>query len=106
LRGAKVEGLNSECCVRFGEFNTGRSREPAVNHSIRPDRRSRGGFRTLFEQNPGRRAEDVHALNAWHPAVRIAAVAMIGLINIWMDAEIQIDFLPKPHVAVSQAKFG
>jgi len=38
--------------------------------------------------------------------LRIAAVAMIGLINIWMDAEIQIDFLPKPHVAVSQAKFG
>lgn len=32
--------------------------------------------------------------------------SMFGGINTWMDAAIQIDSLPKLHVAVSQAKRG
>lgn len=80
-----------------------------MNQVTRPDRRTRGQFRTLFEGNPGRRAEDVHALRAWHPAARVAVVAMIGAlcgINIWMNAAVQINSLPSLHVAVGQGKFG
>jgi len=80
-----------------------------VNQVTQPDRRSKRGRRTYFQQNPGRRAEDAHALTAWHPAARVAVVVMLGIlggINIWMDAAIQINSLPKLHVAVSPAKLG
>ena len=73
------------------------------------DRRSRAGFRSLLEQNPGRRAEDAHAVRAWHPAARVAVVAMLGIlggINIWMDTALKINSLPTLHVAVSPAKLG
>ena len=76
---------------------------------VNQDRRLRGRFRTLFEQNPGRRADDVHALRAWHPAARVAVVVMLGIlagINIWMDAVLKINSLPKLHVTVSPARLG
>ncbi len=59
--------------------------------------------------NPGRRAEDVHAVSAWHPAARVAVVVMLGIlggINIWMDVVLEINSLPKLHVAVSPTKLG
>ena len=77
-----------------------------TNEMTEPDRRSRGGFRTLFEQNPGRRAEDVHALSAWHPAARMVVVVMLGVlggVNIWMDVALKMHSLPTLHVAVSPA---
>lgn len=80
-----------------------------VSQTTQPDRRSRGGFRTLFQQNPGRRAEDVHAVLAWHPAARVAVVMMLGIlggINIWMDAALKINSLPTLQVSVSPAKLG
>ena len=60
-------------------------------------------------QYPGRRAEDVHAVRAWHPAARVAVVmmlAMLGGINIWMDTVLKMNSLPIVHVAVSPAMFG
>jgi hypothetical protein len=48
-------------------------------------------------------------MRAWHPAARTAVVVMLGIlggINIWMDAVIQVNSLPKLHVAVSPAKLG
>jgi hypothetical protein len=73
------------------------------------DRRSRSGFWTLFEPNPGRRAEDVQAVSAWHPAARVGVVmmlAILGGINIWMDTALKINSLPTLQVAVSPAKLG
>ena len=89
-----------------------REPEPMVNPKgepkmTQPDRRSRGGIRTLFQQNPGRRAEDVHAMRAWHPAARVAVVTMVGIlggINIWMDTVLEVNSLPTLRVAVSSSQ--
>ena len=87
----------------------GRLREPMANQVNQPARRSRGAWGTFFARYRGRRAEDVHALRAWHPAARISVVMTLGIlggINIWMDAATKRDSLPKLHVTVSPAKLG
>jgi hypothetical protein len=48
-------------------------------------------------------------VRAWHPAARVAVVVTLGAlggINIWMDAVIQVNSLPKLQVAISPAKLG
>ena len=80
-----------------------------VNPMTQADRRSRAGFRSFLEQNPGRRVEDAHAVSAWHPAARVGVVAMLGMlggVNIWMDTVLKINSLPTLQVAVSPAKLG
>lgn len=80
-----------------------------VNQMIQADRRSSGGIRTLFEHNPGRRAEDVHAVSTWHPAARVGVVVMLGIlggVNIWMDTVLKINSLSTVQVALTPAKLG
>ena len=57
----------------------------------------------------GQRAEDVHAVRAWHPGARIAVAMTLGIlggVNIWMDAALKINSQPTPHVTVNPAKVG
>ncbi len=74
-----------------------------------PDRRSRATLQTLIPRYPGRRADDVHAIKAWHPAARVAVVVMLCMLSgtiIWMDAILKANSLPKLQVFVSPVKLG